>query len=104
MRNRVLFPVLALVGITSFQSCTKVTNALQYDIPLQSGNINISIPPSTVTAGNILGTATNTINVDSVIKASTGKLLGINDITSVTIKYVNVAILNVTTANSLANF
>lgn len=98
-------PVIIFITVATLQSCTKmIGNFLQYDIPLQSGSVTVTIPPTSKTTGSITGTGSNTINIDSVIKANTGGLLGVNNIISVKLKSVSMALQNANNANNFQNF
>ena len=66
---------------------------------------SLTIPATPLTAGTAtFGPATNTYNVDSFIKAQTGTLLGVENITSVKITSCELIINNATTTNNLQNF
>ena len=108
MKKLTLFTVLAfavtVATVATLQSCSKVAKLLQYDIALQSGSVLVVIPPTSDTSATIAGTGTNSINVDSVIKAGTGNALGVSNITSVKITSVTLNLQNGTTANNFANF
>ena len=105
MKKLTLFALLAIVAtVATLQSCSKIASLLQYDVPVQSGTITISIPPSADTVGSTAGTAMNTLNVDSIIKANTGNALGVNNITSVKLTSVTLTLLNSSAANNFANF
>ena len=105
MKKLTRFSVLAfIVAITSLQSCTKIGSILQYDIPLQSGSVTITIPPTSKTAGSITGTGSNSINIDSVIKANTAGLMGVNNITSVKLTAASMTLANANSGNNFQNF
>lgn len=96
---------LAVFGsLFTFQSCDKVKN-LHYDLPLQTGSVEITIPPTTDTSSeHAVGTGSAYYNIDSFIKANTGNALGINNITSVKLTSVKLTLLDGTTTNNFANF
>lgn len=104
MKKLTFLSIMAVIMIVAMQSCSKVAKLLQYDIPLQSGSITITIPPTAVTSGTASGTGTNYINIDSVIKANTGNVLGISNITSVKLKSATMVLQNPDTANNFQNF
>jgi len=107
MKKLSLFSILAVsaaFAVTSIQSCSKIASTLQYDIPLQSGSVTIVIPPSADTSGTTMGSASNNINVDSVIKAGTANVLGVSNITSVKLTSCTLTLSNGTSANNFANF
>ncbi len=105
MKKLTLFSVLAIaVASASFQSCSKIAQVLQYDIPLQTGSVTIVIPPTTAATGVASGSATSSINIDSVIKANTSNQLGISNITSVKLTSATMVLQNPDSANNFQNF
>ena len=95
---------LCLLAITALQSCDKIAEQLNYDLPLQTGNIQISIPPSSdLSAAHVLGTGTSYYNIDSFIKAGTKNLLGVKNIRTVTLSSCTVTLNNPTSANNFSN-
>ncbi len=106
--KKILFPVLTLsvlfATVSMFQSCTKVANNLHFNLKMQTGSLNMDIPPTTFVNGLITyGPTTSYYNVDSFIKAQTGTLLGVDNIKSVKIVSVRLNILNPSTANNVQN-
>lgn len=105
MKKLKLFSILAVaIAAGSLQSCSKIAQALQYDIPLQTGSVTIVIPPTAASTGVATGSATNTINIDSVIKANTSNQLGVSNITSVKITSATMILENPDSANNFQNF
>ena len=105
MKKSIFLPVLIItLSIFTLASCSKIKQALQYDIPLQSGSVTIIIPPTSVANGSVNGTGTNTINIDSVIKASTANTLGVSNIISVKLTSVTLTLPHPDSANNFQNF
>ena len=105
MKQLTNFSVMAIIfTIATLQSCTKIGSMLQYDIPLQSGSVTITIPPTSQTSGSITGIGSNSINIDSVIKANTAGLLGVNNITSVKLTSASMVLQNANSTNNFQNF
>ena len=105
MKRISLLSLSAIIAILcSMQSCTKIGSLLQYDIPMQSGNITITIPPTENSITALTAGGTNTINIDSIIKAHTAGMLGINNITSVKLTSAAMTLQNADANNSFANF
>jgi hypothetical protein len=108
MRKFTFIPVAAVAVLGSLftmQSCSKVAEKLHYDLPLQSGSIEVVVPPAYNTDSTYdMGSGTNNINIDSFIKANTSNMLGVSNITSVKITSVKLTLLSGTTANNFANF
>ena len=106
MKKLTFFSGMAIIATTilTLQSCSKVAKLLQYDIPLQSGSVTITIPATSDTSAAIFGSGANSINVDSVIKANTGNVLGVSNITSVKLTSATLTLQNSTDSNNFANF
>jgi len=95
---------IIFASIVSLQSCTKVAKSLDFHLKMQTGSINIIVPATNYTTGTAtFGPTTAYYNVDSFIKAQTGTLLGIDNVTSVKVVSVTLTINDATTANNLAN-
>jgi hypothetical protein len=101
------FSVLGLglvFGIMAMQACSKGDTKLDYNLPMQTGSIEVVIPPTPDTTNvKDLGSGANYFNVDSFIRANTKNLLGISNIQSVRLTSVKLALKNATTANNFAN-
>ncbi len=109
MRKKIITSTLAIAVIIAVisvsQSCTKVANKLHFNLKMKTGSVNITIPATVNMIGsNSFGPVTNTYNVDSFIKAQTGTLLGIDNITSVKIASVVIVDNDPTPANNFQNF
>jgi len=105
MKQLTLLSLTAIVvAVFSLQSCTKIGSLLQYDIPMQSGSVTITIPPTSNTSAAFNGTGSNSVNIDSVIKANTAGMLGINNITSVKLTGATMTLQNADANNNFANF
>jgi hypothetical protein len=109
MRKLTFMPiaaVAALGAVFAMQSCGKIASKLHYDLPLQTGSVEVTIPPTSDTTNQLLvGSGVNHYNIDSFIKANTGNVLGINNITSVKVTSVTLTLTaNASTTNNFANF
>ncbi len=104
MKKLTITPILSLIlAGTMLQSCTKIQQALIYDIPMQSGTINITLPPiADESAG--YGVGFNSINIDSVIKASTSGLLGVRNIQSIKLTAATMLLSNADAGDNFQNF
>ncbi|MES2704599.1 MAG: hypothetical protein V4649_18305 [Bacteroidota bacterium] len=107
MRKLSFFSVAAIAvfgAFTVMQSCSKITK-LHYDLPMQTGSVEVTIPPtSDTTTQREVGSGVNTFNIDSFIKANTAGALGINNISSVKLTSVKLTLLNGTDTRNFANF
>lgn len=92
------------IGLSTLQSCDKVASLLQYDLAMQTASAEVVIPPTTDTVGSSSGSQTVYYNIDSFIKANTGNVLGLNNITSAKIQSCTITLENPTSANNFANF
>jgi hypothetical protein len=99
--------VLAVLGsVTTMQSCSEAAKKIHYDLPLQPGALEVTIPPTndTTNVKNNLAANSVHVNIDSFIRAKTGGRLGIDNITSVRILSVRLTLVNGNAANNFANF
>jgi len=94
------------IAVISFQSCTKTAQALKYNLKMKTGSVHFIIPASTFTVGNnMYGPVSNSYNVDSFIKAQTGTLLGIDNISSVKVASCTLTLDDPdTTSKNFGNF
>jgi len=110
MLKKYLSPLVLIVIVfalaTTLHSCSKLASALSYSIPLQSGSITIVIPPTSDTSSEISSaTVTNSIKIDSIIKANTGGVLSTSNITSAKVSSCSLSITSgADSANNFANF
>ena len=110
MIKKYLKPSIAIVctfaTLLTIQSCNKLASALQYNFAMNTGSVTVVIPAISDTGTQLtLGTASNTYNVDSVIKANSASTLGISNITSIKLTSCVVTITSgYSTANNFANF
>jgi hypothetical protein len=101
----VLFVAAAIFGSLSLlSSCTKLGQNLRFSLPMQTGSVNITIPPTSATGTVTFGPSSSVFNVDSFIKANTANQLGIANISSVKLTSCTITITNPTTENNFANF
>ena len=98
-------PLLALsVLATIFSSCNKIAQSLQYNLTMQSATVTVTLPPYSSTGISVSGTQTNTLNIDSFVRANTGGLLGVNNIQSAKLDSCSIQLLNYNTNMNFANF
>ena len=96
--------ILNLLTLGLLPSCSKLTSNLNYDLSLQTASVDISIPPITDTsASSIIGTIVSVYNFDSFIKANTGNLLGVSNISSAKMVSCNLSLQNPDTVNNFAD-
>jgi len=97
--------IVAIAVTAMLNSCKKISEELKYDLPLQIGNEEIIVlaPTSDTTAEHIIGSGTNSCNIDSFVRANTKNVLGVNNINSVKLTACTVFIHNGSTINNFAN-
>jgi len=96
---------LVACAVFTLQSCTKVATILTYDLSMQTGSVDFTIP--VISDTNDLFTAgpyTNSLNVDSFIKAKTSGQLGAANITSVKLSSVLLVLKNATATSNFEDF
>ncbi|NCX95148.1 MAG: hypothetical protein EBX41_01840 [Chitinophagia bacterium] len=96
--------IVALLATALFSSCTKLIEALEYDLDMQTTEVELVIPPTLDTIANVTGNQSGNYNIDSFIKDKTGGSLGMNNISSAKLKSCQLTILNSTSTNNFANF
>lgn len=95
---------LAAIACSMLASCTKLADNLQYNLDMQTAEVDVLIPSSSDTTANISGTESNSYNIDSFIRANTGAALGISNISSAKMKSCVLTLTNANSANNFQNF
>jgi len=105
-KNKMIaFTAIAItLGAITLHSCTKLASLLNFNLGMQTESVNITIPITTDTSLITVGPATNSYNVDSFIKASTGNQLGEANITNVKLASVLFTLNNADSVNNFADF
>ena len=96
--------VLAGFAVLAFNSCTKLAKNLQYDLDMQTASVDITIPPYADTSITVAGSQTTNYNIDSFIKANTGNVLGVSNISSAKLKTCVLTLHGATQTLNFANF
>jgi hypothetical protein len=106
MKNKFTLLAIAAVLILAVQSCDKiVADNLKFDLSMQTGSVDITIPPISDTTSNVtLGTVISSYNFDSAIKAGTSNKLGVSNIGSAKMVSCKLTLLNHNDSNNFANF
>lgn len=92
---------VTLSTIFLFQSCTKIGSLLNFNLSMQTETVNVTIPVTTDTSGNItVGPTVTTFNVDSFVRAQTGNQLGASNINSVKLNTVVFSLNNAGITNN----
>ncbi len=105
--KKLLIPVAAIVlAVAGLSACKKIVSTI-------FKGTDITIPPTTVTVPAVLivspveqslGSFTQEINIDSIIRANTAGLFGVNAVSTIKIKQVTVNVLNADASNNLSSF
>jgi hypothetical protein len=97
------FLLVSILCAVVFMSCSKIREALFPAFEADVDAVSVNIP---VTIAGIDWSSTNTVsfNLDSTIKAYTANTFGINGLSSVKIKDVNVFLNNTDALNDISNF
>ena len=96
------FAVIALaVAAISLYSCKKL-HLFTYDLGLNTYVI-VKIPPGD-SSGQVLGSSTYYVDIDSVVKGGTGKVYGYKDITSIKLTSATMQLVTFNDSNNFANF
>lgn len=102
-----------LIILTSFfffgaalLSCKKIVSAIFKGTDINVPSVQITIPVIlAVTSNEIsLGSFSQQINVDSLVRANTGGVFGINVVSSIKLKEASLSITNADALNNLSNF
>ncbi len=106
MKRIIILSVVLLSVVASLISCNKIASAIFSGIEFNVPDISVNIPviPYVVPSETQFGTATQNINLDSVVKANTGNIFGADVVKTVSIKSVAVTITNADDLNNLSNF
>ena len=106
MKQKITVTLTAFtIACLFMQSCSKLASNLQYDLTMQTGSVDIKIPPISDTSTSLaMGTITSAYSIDSFIKANTSNQLGASNISSAKMSSCTLTILNPTAANNFANF
>ena len=96
--------VVACFTMLSMNSCMKLTKGIQYDLNMQTASMDLVIPPYTDTNISVTGSQTNYYNIDSFIKARTGGMMGLANITRAKLESCVLVLNNSTQAENFANF
>lgn len=94
---------LSVVSAITFSSCEKIKEKLFESFTAKGADIQFTIPVVTTTETTI-GTSNVNFNIDSIIKANTGGVFGVDVLKQVNPEEVTLNLLDPTDANNLANF
>lgn len=103
--RHLLLPAMAAFLAISISSCEQLKSKLFQSFIAKTLDVDFTIPIVNTTAmRSDMGSVTNFVNLDSIIKAETGNAFSINDIKSVTVESCELNLLNPDQNNNFANF
>lgn len=103
MKKSILTLSSLFILAISITSCNKLKDDLFPGFDANIAAVTISIPP-TAAGTNVNASSTVNFNLDSIIKANTANKFSINNLGSVTVKEVNVTLMNTDESNDVSNF
>lgn len=106
MKKLLVFFSTVLLLAAVFYSCKKLVAAIFGGTDVSAPEVQVTVPAIPfVTANEIeIGTFSFQFNLDSIVKANTGGVFGVNAVNSIKVKQVVVNITNADQLNNLANF
>jgi hypothetical protein len=98
--------LLAIVIFASFSSCKKIVSTLFQGMDVNAPQVQVTIPTIIAVTPNefSLGSYTMHFDLDSIIKANTAGVFGVNSVSSIKVKQISISISNADQLNNLANF
>ena len=105
--KKLLIPIAIIVlFFVAFASCKKIVSSVFGGTDVKVPAVELTIPVIlAITTNEIsLGSIQQHINVDSLIKANTAGIFGINAVSSIKVKEVNFSLTNADALNNLSNF
>jgi|SRR5581483_5104794 len=84
-----------------FSSCNKLKDAIKFNIPLQTADVNFTISPQQVGTQTLAGFQVG-VNIDSILKAENSSL-SLSNIKSVKITSCTITAQNATNTDNFAN-
>ena len=106
MRKLIIVLTGILFFVTAISSCKKIVAAIFKGTDVNVPAVQVTIPVIlAVSSSEIsLGNFTQQINIDSIIRANTAGVFGINAVSSIKMKQAVVSITNADALNNLSNF
>ncbi|WP_207496481.1 hypothetical protein [Aridibaculum aurantiacum] len=106
MKKLIIPFAVLLTLVTLMSSCKKVVTAVFPGVDVQVPQVVITVPPLIMVPPNevSLGTYSTSFNLDSIVRANTAGVFNANDISSVRVKTITVAVQNSDNLNNLSNF
>ena len=96
----------AIILLVALSSCKKLVSAIFQGLDVNVPEVQVTIPTVIAVTPNeiALGSFSFHFNLDSIIKANTAGVFGVNTVSSIKVKQINISITNADQLNNLANF
>jgi hypothetical protein len=96
----------AFILLVEFSSCKKLVAAIFQGLDVNVPEVQVTIPTViAVTSNEIpLGNFSFHFNLDSIVKANTAGVFGVNAVSSIKVKQISINITNADQLNNLSNF
>lgn len=106
MKKIIISFLAAFVLIAGISSCKKIVSALFQGMDVNAPQVQVTIPTIITISPNEfpLGSFSMHFNLDSIIKANTADVFGVNSVSSIKVKQISISITNADQVNNLANF
>lgn len=106
MKKNIVVFIIAFLIVGSLFSCKKIIAAIFSGIEFNIPDIVLNIPaiPLVSPSEIDLGSFTQNINLDSIVKAKTVNVFGADIVKSVQVKNVTITVINGDDLNNLSNF
>ena len=106
MNKKYISFIVIILFVIGFSSCSKIVGAIFGGTDVEVPVVNFSIPVIIVLTPDeiTLGTFTQSINLDSLVRSKTGGVFGANVVSSVKVKKVTIILTNADQFNNISNF
>lgn len=106
MKKLLITGFIAFALLIQFSSCKKILEAVFKGLDVNVPEVQLTIPAVISVSPNeiSLGTFSYQFNLDSIIKANTAGVFGVNTVSSVKVKQISINLSNADQLNNLSNF
>ncbi|HEY8690702.1 MAG TPA: hypothetical protein VIM07_15805 [Chitinophagaceae bacterium] len=104
--KKIFISFLAAIVLLAAVSCKKIVSALFQGMDVNVPEVQVTIPTVIAVTPNevSLGSFSLHFNLDSIIKANTAGVFGVNSVSSIKVKQISITINNADQLNNLSNF
>ncbi len=106
MRKVFISIFASTILLTGFSSCKKIVAAIFGGTDVNVPEVQVTIPTVFAVSSNeiSLGSFSFSFNLDSIVRANTSGVFGVNAVNSIKVKQVKITINNADQLNNFANF